>query len=40
MGGRRGDLESARQAFAVTAPSAEAEVRFVSRIRRLLGLRS
>jgi small-conductance mechanosensitive channel/CRP-like cAMP-binding protein len=40
MGGRRGDLESARQAFAVTAPSAEAEVRFVSRIRRLLRLRS
>jgi small-conductance mechanosensitive channel/CRP-like cAMP-binding protein len=41
MGGRTGDLESARQAFAgVVAPTADAEVRLVSRIRRLLGLRS
>jgi CRP-like cAMP-binding protein len=40
MGGRRGDLESARQAFAVSAPVAEAEMRLVSRIRRFLRLRS
>jgi CRP-like cAMP-binding protein len=39
MGGRRGDLESARQAFTVAEPAAEPEVRLVSRIRRLLGLR-
>ena len=40
MGGRRGDLESARQAFDVAAPVAEAEVRLVSKIRRLLGMGS
>jgi small-conductance mechanosensitive channel/CRP-like cAMP-binding protein len=40
MGGRRGDLESARQAFsAVAPPAADAEVRLVSRIRRFLGIR-
>jgi CRP-like cAMP-binding protein len=38
MGGRRGDLDSARQAFTV-APTAEAEVRLVSRLRRLFGKR-
>jgi CRP-like cAMP-binding protein len=40
MGGRRGDLETARQAFNAAAPVAEAEVRFVSRIRRFLGMNS
>jgi len=40
MGGRRGDLESARQAFAVAAPVAEAEVRLVSKIRRFFGMRA
>jgi signal-transduction protein with cAMP-binding, CBS, and nucleotidyltransferase domain len=39
MGGRRGDLDSARQAFAVAGPVAEAEVRFVSKIRRFFGMR-
>jgi CRP-like cAMP-binding protein len=39
MGGRRGDLDSARQAFTVAAPVAEAEVRLVSKIRRFLGMR-
>ncbi|HEU4924287.1 MAG TPA: mechanosensitive ion channel family protein [Burkholderiales bacterium] len=39
MGGRRGDLDSARQAFTV-APAAHAEVRLVSRIRRLFGKRN
>ena len=38
MGGRRGDLDSARQAF-IVAPTAEAEVRLVSRLRRLFGKR-
>jgi CRP-like cAMP-binding protein len=35
MGGRRGDLDSARQAF-VAPPPAEAEVRLSTRIRRFL----
>ena len=39
MGGRRGDLESARQAFATAGPVAEAEVRLVSKIRRFFGMR-
>ena len=39
MGGRRGDLDSARQAFTV-APTAEAEIRLVSRIRRFFGRRN
>jgi len=39
MGGRRGDLDSARQAFTDAPPVAEAEVRLVSRIRRFLGMR-
>ena len=40
MGGRRGDLETARQAFsAVAVPTADAEVRLVSKIRRFLGIR-
>ena len=38
MGGRRGDLDSARQAFAGAVPPAEAEVRLVSRIRRFFGM--
>ncbi|HEU4350552.1 MAG TPA: mechanosensitive ion channel family protein [Burkholderiales bacterium] len=40
MGGRRGDLDSARQAFTEVAPTAEAGVRFVSRIRRFFGKRN
>jgi CRP-like cAMP-binding protein len=36
MGGRRGDLDTARQAFAIAPPPAEAEVRLVSKIRRFL----
>jgi CRP-like cAMP-binding protein len=39
MGGRRGDLDSARQAFAVAGPVAEAEVRLATRIRRFFGMR-
>lgn len=39
MGGRRGDLDSARQAFTV-APTAEAEIRLVSRLRRFFGKRT
>ena len=39
MGGRRGDLETARQAF-VPAPVADAEVRLVSKIRRFFGMNS
>lgn len=39
MGGRRGDLDSARQAFTGVPPTAEAEVRLVSRIRRFFGRR-
>ena len=39
MGGRRGDLDSARQAFAGAVPPAEAEIRLVSRIRRFFGMR-
>jgi small-conductance mechanosensitive channel/CRP-like cAMP-binding protein len=38
IGGRRGDLERARQEFAVAPPAADAEVRLVSRIRRLFGM--
>jgi CRP-like cAMP-binding protein len=39
IGGRKGDLESARQAFSDAAPPpADAEVRFVTRIRRLFGM--
>ena len=40
MGGRRGDLERVRQAFAVAGPAAEAEVRLVSRIRKFFGMRA
>jgi small-conductance mechanosensitive channel/CRP-like cAMP-binding protein len=41
IGGRKGDLESARQAFAgAPPPPADAEVRFVHRIRRLFGMKS
>jgi len=39
-GGRRGDLDSARQAFAVTGPVAEAEVRLSTKIRRFFGMRT
>ena len=38
VGGRRGDLESARQAFSAAPPIAEAEPRLVSRIRRFFGI--
>jgi small-conductance mechanosensitive channel/CRP-like cAMP-binding protein len=38
VGGRRGDLESARQAFTAAPPIAEAEPRLVSRIRRFFGI--
>ena len=38
MGGRRGDLDTARQAFDTAPPPAEAEVRLVSRIRRFFGM--
>ena len=40
MGGRRGDLERAREAFAGAAPVAEAEVRLASKIRRFFGMRA
>jgi CRP-like cAMP-binding protein len=40
MGTRRGDLETARQAFGAVAPTADAEVRFVNRIRRFFGMRN
>jgi small-conductance mechanosensitive channel len=40
MGGRRGDLERVRQAFATTVPVAEAEVRLSTRIRRFFGMRT
>jgi len=40
MGGRRGDLDSARQAFAGAPSTADAEVRLVSRIRRFFGMRA
>jgi CRP-like cAMP-binding protein len=40
MGTRHSDLERARQAFAVAGPVADAEVRFVSRIRRFFGMRA
>jgi small-conductance mechanosensitive channel len=40
IGGRRGDLESARQAFAGAPAEAEAEVRFATKIRRFFGMGS
>jgi small-conductance mechanosensitive channel len=40
MGGRRGDLDSARQAFDGIGPVAEAEVRLATRIRRFFGMRA
>ena len=40
MGGRRGDLDSARQAFTSAPPVAEAEPRLVHKIRRFFGMRS
>jgi small-conductance mechanosensitive channel len=40
MGTRHGDLERAREAFAVAGPVADAEVRLVSRIRRFFGMRA
>ena len=40
MGGRRGDLERVRQAFATTVPMAEAEVRLSTKIRRFFGMRT
>ena len=39
VGGRRGDLDQAREVFIATPPVAEAEVRLVSRIRRFFGMR-
>lgn len=36
---RRGHLEQARQAFGDTPPPAQADVRFVSRLRKLFGMR-
>ena len=38
MGGRRGDLERVRQNYSDAPPVAEAEVRLMSRIRRLFGM--
>jgi CRP-like cAMP-binding protein len=40
IGGRRGDLESARQAFTAPEPMADAEPRLVSKIRRFFGMRA
>jgi len=40
MGGRRGDLERVRQAFATTVPVAAAEVRLATKIRRFFGMRT
>jgi hypothetical protein len=40
MGGRRGDLDSAREAFAGVGPVAEAEVRLATRIRRFFGMQA
>ena len=40
MGGRRGDLDSAREAFTGAEPVADAEVRLVSKIRRFFGMRT
>jgi small-conductance mechanosensitive channel len=40
MGGRRGDLDSARQAFTAEPAVADAEPRLVSRIRRFFGIRN
>jgi small-conductance mechanosensitive channel/CRP-like cAMP-binding protein len=39
IGGRRGDLERARQEFSEGGTVADAEVRFVHRIRRFFGMR-
>jgi small-conductance mechanosensitive channel/CRP-like cAMP-binding protein len=39
MGGRRGDLDSARQAFTSAPPVADAGPRLVHKIRRFLGIR-
>jgi CRP-like cAMP-binding protein len=38
MGGRRGDLDTARQAFTETPEPAEAELRLVGKLRRFLGM--
>jgi small-conductance mechanosensitive channel len=40
IGGRKGDLESARQAFTAAPVVAEAEPRLVNKLRRLFGMRS
>jgi len=40
MGGRRGDLDSAREAFNTAPPAVDAEVRLVSKIRRFFGMRA
>jgi CRP-like cAMP-binding protein len=40
VGGRRGDLDSARQAFTAAPPVAEAEPRLAARIRRFFGMNS
>jgi len=40
IGGRRGDLDSAREAFAGVGPATAADVRLVSRIRRFFGMRA
>jgi small-conductance mechanosensitive channel len=40
MSTRRSDLENARQAFGAVAPTADTEVRLVSRIRRFFGMRN
>jgi hypothetical protein len=38
IGGRKGDLESAREAFSVAPPVADAEPRLVHKIRRFFGM--
>jgi small-conductance mechanosensitive channel len=40
IGGRKGDLDSARQAFTEAPPAVDAEPRLVSRIRRFFGMRA
>jgi small-conductance mechanosensitive channel/CRP-like cAMP-binding protein len=40
IGGRRGDLETVREAFASATPVAEAEPRLSTRIRRFFGMRA
>jgi small-conductance mechanosensitive channel/CRP-like cAMP-binding protein len=40
IGGRRGELDTAREAFAGAGPAAEAEVRFATKIRRFFGMRA